>query len=46
MARDPQIIPIPGASKAHHARDNAGALKWKLTDEEFAAIDAASVAAQ
>ena len=42
LARDPHIIPIPGASKAAHARQNAEALGWRLTDDEFAAIDAAS----
>jgi aryl-alcohol dehydrogenase-like predicted oxidoreductase len=42
MARDPHIIPIPGASKAAHARQNVEALGWRLTDDEFAAIDAAS----
>jgi len=42
LARDPHVIPIPGASKAAHARQNAEALGWRLTDDEFAAIDAAS----
>jgi aryl-alcohol dehydrogenase-like predicted oxidoreductase len=42
LARDPRVIPIPGATKARHARDNRAALSWRLTDEEFAAIDAAS----
>ena len=42
LARDPHIIPIPGASKAAHARQNVEALSWRLTDDEFAAIDAAS----
>ena len=45
LARDPHIIPIPGASKAAHARQNAEALGWRLTDDEFAAIDAASAPA-
>jgi aryl-alcohol dehydrogenase-like predicted oxidoreductase len=36
------VIPIPGATKAHHAKANLGALDWRLTDEEFAALDAAS----
>jgi aryl-alcohol dehydrogenase-like predicted oxidoreductase len=45
LGRDPHVIPIPGASKAAHARDNAAALRWRLTDDEFAAIDAASAAA-
>ncbi len=42
LRRDDHIIPIPGASKARHARDNVAALGWSLTDAEFAAIDAAS----
>jgi aryl-alcohol dehydrogenase-like predicted oxidoreductase len=45
LARDPHVIPIPGASKAAHAKDNAEALRWRLTDDEFAAIDAASAPA-
>ena len=42
LARDPRVICIPGATKAHHARANLDALAWRLTDEEFAALDAAS----
>jgi aryl-alcohol dehydrogenase-like predicted oxidoreductase len=45
LARDPHIIPIPGASKAAHAKQNVEALSWRLTDDEFAAIDAASATA-
>jgi aryl-alcohol dehydrogenase-like predicted oxidoreductase len=45
LARDPHVIPIPGASKAAHAKENAAALAWRLTDDEFAAIDAASAPA-
>lgn len=44
LARDPHVIPIPGASKAAHAKENIAALTWTLTDEEFAAIDKASAA--
>jgi aryl-alcohol dehydrogenase-like predicted oxidoreductase len=39
LQRDEHIIPIPGATSAHHAIENAEALKWYLSDEEFAAID-------
>ncbi|HVN02635.1 MAG TPA: aldo/keto reductase [Caulobacteraceae bacterium] len=46
LERDPRVIPIPGATKAHHARANLGALDWRLTDEEFAALDAASAPAK
>jgi aryl-alcohol dehydrogenase-like predicted oxidoreductase len=42
LARDPLIIPIPGASKARNAQQNIAALDWSLTADEFAAIDAAS----
>jgi aryl-alcohol dehydrogenase-like predicted oxidoreductase len=45
LARDPHIIPIPGASKAAHATQNVETLSWQLTDDEFAAIDAASTTA-
>ncbi len=34
--------PIPGAKTARQAQDNAGALGWRLTGEEVAALDAAS----
>ena len=46
LARDPRVIPIPGATKAHHAKANLGALDWRLTDEEFALLDAASAPAK
>ena len=35
-------MPIPGAKKASQAEQNAGALGWKLTDDEVAALDEAS----
>ncbi len=34
-------LPIPGATRVDHVRENAGALGWRLTDEEIAALDAA-----
>ena len=46
LARDPHVILIPGATKAHHAKANLGALEWGLTDEEFAILDAASAPAK
>jgi aryl-alcohol dehydrogenase-like predicted oxidoreductase len=46
IARDPCVIPIPGATKAHHAKANLDALAWRLTDEEFAALDAAATPAR
>lgn len=35
-------VPIPGAKNARQAQENAGALGWRLTDEEMAQLDAAS----
>ena len=35
-------LPIPGAKNAEQARSNAGALGWRLTDEEVALLDEAS----
>lgn len=37
-----ETVPIPGAKNARQARDNAGALGWRLNAEEVAALDAAS----
>jgi len=38
-------MPIPGAKNATQAEENAGALGWRLTDEEVAKLDRASDAA-
>ena len=35
-------VPIPGAKNGKQARDNAGALGWRLTEAETAALDEAS----
>lgn len=35
-------MPIPGAKNAEQAQQNAGALGWKLTDDQVAALDKAS----
>jgi aryl-alcohol dehydrogenase-like predicted oxidoreductase len=35
-------IPIPGAKNARQAQENAGALGWRLTADEVAALDSAS----
>ena len=37
-------LPIPGAKNARQALENAGALGWRLTDEEVARLDQASQA--
>ena len=42
LKRDDHVIPIPGATRAEHVRENSGALSLELTEEEFAAIDQAS----
>jgi aryl-alcohol dehydrogenase-like predicted oxidoreductase len=44
VRRDEHIIPIVGATTARHAAENAAAIAWKLSDEEFAAIDRAASA--
>lgn len=35
-------LPIPGAKNVRQAQENAGALGWKLTDEEVAMLDETS----
>ncbi len=35
-------LPIPGARDAQHVRENAGALGWRLTDDEVEKLDEAS----
>lgn len=35
-------VPIPGAKNARQARDNAGALGWRLNADEVRALDASS----
>ena len=45
LARDPRVILIPGGTKANHVKANLGALEWRLTDEESAILDAASLSA-
>jgi aryl-alcohol dehydrogenase-like predicted oxidoreductase len=39
------VVPIPGAKNLRQMQQNAGALGWRLTDEEVAALDAVSEAA-
>lgn len=33
------VVAIPGASKIHHAEQNAGALNFRLSDEEMGQLD-------
>ena len=42
LCRDPLVIPIPGAKNVRQASENAGAMGWRLTDEEQAQIELAS----
>jgi aryl-alcohol dehydrogenase-like predicted oxidoreductase len=35
-------LPIPGATKVGHMQENAGALGWRLTEDEVAGLDRAS----
>jgi aryl-alcohol dehydrogenase-like predicted oxidoreductase len=40
------VVAIPGASKVHHAEQNAGAMRFRLSDDEMARLDAVSRALQ
>jgi aryl-alcohol dehydrogenase-like predicted oxidoreductase len=42
LAKDPCVIPIPGAKNVRQATQNAGALGWRLTDTEISGIELAS----
>ncbi len=42
LSRDEFIIPIPGAKNARQASENAGAIGWRLSEEEFKQIELAS----
>jgi aryl-alcohol dehydrogenase-like predicted oxidoreductase len=42
LSKDEHIIPIPGAKNVRQASENAGAIGWRLTNEEFKQIDLAS----
>ncbi len=42
LCRDESVIPIPGARNERQANENAGAIGWRLSSEEFAQIDLAS----
>ncbi|HLZ57349.1 MAG TPA: aldo/keto reductase [Ktedonosporobacter sp.] len=44
VSKDECIIPIPGAKNARQARENAGALGWRLTREEHERISRGEVA--
>jgi aryl-alcohol dehydrogenase-like predicted oxidoreductase len=42
LRRDEHVIPIPGTTSPHHALENADALSWELSPNEFSVIDQAS----
>jgi len=42
LMRDNHVIPIPGATRPEHVRENSGALSLALSEKEFAAIDRVS----
>jgi aryl-alcohol dehydrogenase-like predicted oxidoreductase len=42
LCQDAPVIAIPGATKAAHATENAGAVAWRLDREELAVLDKAS----
>jgi aryl-alcohol dehydrogenase-like predicted oxidoreductase len=46
VMKDEHIIPIPGAKNARQASENAGALGWRLTEEEHARISRAEMASR
>jgi aryl-alcohol dehydrogenase-like predicted oxidoreductase len=39
LSKDERIIPIPGATRAEHLRENVGAIGWTLSDDELAALE-------
>jgi aryl-alcohol dehydrogenase-like predicted oxidoreductase len=45
LKQDDHVIPIPGATRPEHVRENSGALSLELSEEELAAIDRASASA-
>lgn len=42
LQRDEHIIPIPGSTNPAHIAENIQTLAWRLSDEEFIALDQAS----
>ncbi|KAM3093928.1 aldo/keto reductase [Phormidesmis sp. 146-35] len=39
LIKQGNVIPIPGAKNANQAQQNAGALGWSISDEEFTQLD-------
>jgi aryl-alcohol dehydrogenase-like predicted oxidoreductase len=46
LCQDELVIAIPGATTAAHAAENAGALAWRLNDQELGRLDVASVSSR
>jgi aryl-alcohol dehydrogenase-like predicted oxidoreductase len=44
LARQEGVVPIPGVKDRRQAEDVAGALAWRMTDDETAAVDRATLA--
>jgi pyridoxine 4-dehydrogenase len=38
LKRSPAVLPIPGTLRLEHVRENLGALKIELSDEEYEAL--------
>ncbi len=45
LRKSPVMLPIPGTGKVAHLEENVAAAALELTDEDFAALDAAGAAA-
>ena len=43
LSKDERIVAIPGATGAEHLRENVGAVRWTLSDEEVAALEQATL---
>jgi aryl-alcohol dehydrogenase-like predicted oxidoreductase len=43
LARQPGVLPIPGAKSAQQAAANAGALGWDMTDAEADRLNQATL---
>jgi pyridoxine 4-dehydrogenase len=44
LKRNPVMLPTPGTSKVRHLEENAAAANIQLSDQDFAALDAAGKA--
>ncbi|MEU7021149.1 aldo/keto reductase [Streptomyces sp. NPDC046203] len=40
LRRGPHVVPIPGTTSERHLKENMAALEVRLTDEQFARLDA------